>query len=205
MMQNGGLDVIVEATGNPVVGFTHAKSAIQNGLHAVMVNVEANVLASAQLAREAKAAGVEYSMAYGDQPALTCELADRARSTGFDVVAAGKSTKYLPSYHASTPETVWHHYVLTADQAAAAVMNSQMFNSFLDGTKSAVKMAAIANATSLAAPEDWLKFPPPGWMIWRMCCAHGVRAGSWPVKVRSRWFRPQSSTAGLFSPIWHEQ
>ena len=83
MMQNGGLDVIVEATGNPVVGFTHAKSAIQNGLHIVMVDVEANVLASAQLAREAKAAGVEYSMVYGDQPALTCELADRARSTGF--------------------------------------------------------------------------------------------------------------------------
>jgi predicted homoserine dehydrogenase-like protein len=97
MMQNGGLDVIVEATGNPVVGVTHAKSAIQNGLHIVMVNVEADVLAGAQLAREAKAAGVVYSMAYGDQPALTCELVDWARSTGFDVVAAGKGTKYLPS------------------------------------------------------------------------------------------------------------
>jgi predicted homoserine dehydrogenase-like protein len=162
MMQNGGLDVIVEATGNPVVGVTHAKSAIQNGLHIVMVNVEADVLAGAQLAREAKAAGVVYSMAYGDQPALTCELVDWARSTGFDVVAAGKGTKYLPSYHASTPETVWHHYGLTADQAAAAGMNSQMFKSFLDGTKSALEMAAIANATGLAAPEDGLMFPAAG-------------------------------------------
>ncbi|MGY9013072.1 MAG: NAD(P)H-dependent oxidoreductase, partial [Rhodobacterales bacterium] len=152
----------VEATGNPVVGVTHAKSAIQNGLHIVMVNVEADVLAGAQLAREAKAAGVVYSMAYGDQPALTCELVDWARSTGFDVVAAGKGTKYLPSYHASTPETVWHHYGLTADQAAAAGMNSQMFKSFLDGTKSALEMAAIANATGLAAPEDGLMFPAAG-------------------------------------------
>ena len=162
MMQNGGLDVIVEATGNPVVGVTHAKSAIQNGLHIVMVNVEADVLAGAQLAREAKAAGVVYSMAYGDQPALTCELVDWAHSTGFDVVAAGKGTKYLPSYHASTPETVWHHYGLTADQAAAPGMKSQMFNSFQDGTKSALEMAEIANATGLAAPEDGLMFPTAG-------------------------------------------
>ena len=61
MMQNGGLDVIVEATGNPVVGVTHAKSAIQNGLHIVMINVEADVQAGAQLARKANAAGIVYS------------------------------------------------------------------------------------------------------------------------------------------------
>ena len=63
-------------------------------------------------------AGVVYTMAYGDQPALTCELVEWARSCGFDVVAAGKGTKYLPSYHASTPDTVWEHYGLTAEQAA---------------------------------------------------------------------------------------
>ena len=162
MIESGGLDVIVEATGDPVVGATHAESAIRNGLHIVMVNVEADVLAGAQLAHEAKTAGVVYSMAYGDQPTLTCELVDWARSTGFDVVAAGKGTKYLLIHHASTPETVWQHYGLTRDQAAAAGINSQMFNSFLDGTKSALEMAAIANATGLAAPEDGLLFPAAG-------------------------------------------
>ena len=162
MMETKDLDVIVEATGNPVVGVVHARTAIRNGHHIVMVNVEADVLAGALLAREAKAAGVVYSMAYGDQPALTCEMVDWARSTGFSVVAAGKGTKYLPSYHASTPDTVWDHYGLTAEQAAAAGMNSQMFNSFLDGTKSALEMAAIANATGLAAPDDGLLFPPAG-------------------------------------------
>ena len=101
-------------------------------------------------------------MAYGDQPALTCELVEWARATGFDVVAAGKGTKYLPSYHASTPDTVWDHYGLTAEQAAAAGMNSQMFNSFLDGTKSALEMAAIANATGLTPPSDGLMFPAAG-------------------------------------------
>ena len=162
MMQSGGIDVIVEATGNPVVGFHHAREAIRNGLHIVMVNVEADVLVGGLLAEEARRAGVVYSMAYGDQPALTCELVEWARATGFEVVAAGKGTKFLPSYHGSTPDTVWEHYGLTSREAAAAGMNSQMFNSFLDGTKSALEMAAISNATGLKPPSNGLLFPPAG-------------------------------------------
>ncbi len=162
MMLSGSVDVVVEATGNPAAGIAHARKSIENGLHIVMVNVEADVLAGALLASEAKQAGVVYSMAYGDQPALTCELVDWARSTGFEVIAAGKGTKYLPAYHASTPDTVWEHYGLTSEQAMDAGMNSQMFNSFLDGTKSALEMAAIANACDLAPPTDGLLFPPAG-------------------------------------------
>lgn len=162
MMARDDVDVIVEATGNPVVGLLHAREAIRQGRHIVMVNVEADVLAGPLLAAEARAAGVVYSMAYGDQPALTCELVEWARSCGFTVVAAGKGTKYLPSYHASTPDTVWDHYGLTSAQAAEAGMNPQMFNSFLDGTKSALEMAAIANATGLTPPQDGLKFPAAG-------------------------------------------
>ncbi len=156
------VEVVVEATGNPVVGVSHACAAFREGKHIVMVNVEADVLVGPWLAREAASAGVVYSMAYGDQPALTCELVDWARSCGFEVVAAGKGTKYLPSYHASTPSTVWDHYGLTAAQAETAGMNSQMFNSFLDGTKSAIEMAAIANATGLLPAPEGLSFPPCG-------------------------------------------
>ena len=156
------VDVVVEATGHPPAGVAHARAAIREGKHIVMVNVEADVLVGPLLAREAEAAGIVYSMAYGDQPALTCELVDWARACGFEVAAAGKGTKYLPSYHASTPDTVWDHYGLTAEQATAARMNSQMFNSFLDGTKSAIEMAAIANATGLTPAPDGLAFPPCG-------------------------------------------
>ncbi len=162
MMRGGAVDVVVEATDSPIAGIKHAQASIANGVHIVMVNVEADVLAGALLAKQARQAGVVYSMAYGDQPALTCELVEWARATGFDVVAAGKGTKYLPSYHASTPDSVWDHYGLTAEQAAGAGMNSQMFNSFLDGTKSALEMAAIANATKLSPPSDGLLFPPAG-------------------------------------------
>jgi hypothetical protein len=120
--------------------------------HVVMVNVEADALIGPTLAAEAEAAGVVYSMAYGDQPALVAEMVDWARATGFHVVAAGKGTKYLPAYHNVTPDHVWDHYGLTPEAAAEAGMNPQMFNSFLDGTKSAIEMVAIANACGLDVP-----------------------------------------------------
>ena len=156
------IEVVVEATGHPAAGIRHARAAIAAGKHIVMVNVEADVLAGPLLAEEARRAGVVYSLAYGDQPALTAELVDWARATGFRVVAAGKGTKYLPAYHDVTPAGVWSHYGLSADAAQSAGMNPQMFNSFLDGTKSAIEMAAIANATGLDVPSDGLLFPPCG-------------------------------------------
>jgi predicted homoserine dehydrogenase-like protein len=156
------VDVVIEATGNPVIGVSHALQAIDAGKHVVMVNVEADVLAGPAMAARARRKGVVYSLAYGDQPALIAEMVDWARATGFTVAAAGKGTKYLPLYHGVTPDDVWSHYGLTADQAKAAGMNPQMFNSFLDGTKSAIEMVAVANACGLDVPEDGLAFPPCG-------------------------------------------
>lgn len=156
------VEVVIESTGHPAAGIAHALAAIEHGKHIVMVNVEADVLAGAALARRAARAGTVYSMAYGDQPALTSELVDWARATGFEVVAAGKGTKYLPAYHQVTPADVWTHYGLTPEEAKGAGMNPQMFNSFLDGTKSAIEMAAIANACGLNVPAGGLLFPPCG-------------------------------------------
>ncbi|TDL88035.1 NAD(P)H-dependent oxidoreductase [Meridianimarinicoccus aquatilis] len=156
------VDVVIEATGNPRAGIRHARAAISGGKHVVMVNVEADVLVGPTLAQEAAQAGVIYSMAYGDQPALVAEMVDWARAAGFHVAAAGKGTKYLPAYHTVTPDDVWPHYGLTAQEASAAGMNPQMFNSFLDGTKSAIEMVAIANACDLAIPVAGLGFPPCG-------------------------------------------
>jgi predicted homoserine dehydrogenase-like protein len=156
------VEVIVEATGSPPSGIAHARAAVAAEKHIVMVNVEADALAGPLLAEEARAKGVAYSLAYGDQPALTCELVDWARACGFQVAAAGKGTKYLPAYHGVTPDDVWAHYGLTPEEAARGGMNPQMFNSFLDGTKSAIEMAAISNASGLDVPPDGLLFPPCG-------------------------------------------
>ncbi|KAK5074237.1 hypothetical protein LTR64_006618 [Lithohypha guttulata] len=160
MIATPGIDVVLEVTGNPAAGVRHALLCCEHKKHIVMVNVEADVLAGPYLARKAAEAGIIYSMAYGDQPALISELVDWARTAGFTVVCAGKGTKHLPQFHYSTPATVWDYYGFTKEQLATGDFNKQMFNSFLDGTKSALEMAAVANACDLDPPTDGLKFPP---------------------------------------------
>jgi predicted homoserine dehydrogenase-like protein len=154
------IDVIVEATGVPAAGIRHALAAIAHGKHIVMVNVEADALAGPLLARKARQAGVLYSLAWGDQPALICEHVDWARTCGFTVVAAGKGTRYEPHYHRSTPETVWDildKYLSIADRNS---INPKMFNSFIDGSKSGIEMSAVCNATGLVPQSTGLTFPP---------------------------------------------
>jgi predicted homoserine dehydrogenase-like protein len=155
-----GIEVIVEATGIPTAGIRHALGAIKHGKHIVMVNVEADALAGPLLARNAKSAGVVYSLAWGDQPALICEHVDWARACGFKVVAAGKGTRYEPHYHRSTPDTVWDildKYLSITDRTS---INPKMFNSFVDGTKSGIEMTAVCNATGLVPQSGGLGFPP---------------------------------------------
>jgi predicted homoserine dehydrogenase-like protein len=154
------IEVVVEATGIPEAGIRHALAAIEHGKHVVMVNVEADALVGPLLARKANAAGVVYSLAWGDQPALICEHVDWARTCGFKVVAAGKGTRYEPHYHRSTPDTVWvilDKYLRIDDRAS---INPKMFNSFIDGTKSAIEMTAVCNATGLVPQSAGLGFPP---------------------------------------------
>jgi len=160
LIADDAVDLVIEATGDPVQGTVHALGAIEARRHVLMVNVEADVLSGPALAKRARHRDVVYSMAYGDQPALIVELVDWAHSAGLEIVAAGKGTKHQWAYRFSTPDTVWDHYGLSPERARAAGMNPKMFNSFLDGTKSAIEMAAIANATDLEVAADGLAFPP---------------------------------------------
>jgi predicted homoserine dehydrogenase-like protein len=154
------IDVLIEATGHEEAGALHAFRAIERGVHVVMVTVEADVVVGPYLHRLAQRNGVVYTMAYGDQPAIVCELVDWARTCGFDVVAAGKGTKFAPRYRRSTPETAFGYYGFSPEQIATGGFNPKMFNSFLDGTKSAIEMVAVANATGLAVNDDGLSFAP---------------------------------------------
>ena len=154
------VEIVVECTGNPIAAVDHCLAAFAQGKHVVNVTVEADAFCGPLLARKARDAGVIYSLAYGDQPALACELVDWARTCGFPVVAAGRGHKWLPKFRESTPDTVWDHWGVTAEQARLGGMNPKMFNAFLDGSKPAIESTAIANATGLEAPDDGLAFPP---------------------------------------------
>ncbi|MDH3234891.1 MAG: Gfo/Idh/MocA family oxidoreductase, partial [Alphaproteobacteria bacterium] len=154
------IDVIVEATGDPAAGIGHALDAADAGKSIIMVNVEADAVAGPYLATKVQAAGGVYSLAYGDQPALICELVDWARASGFAVTAAGRGHKWLPEYRTYTPDNVWGGYGLTPQQAEQGGMNPRMFTSFLDGTKPAIESTAVANATGLTPAPDGLAYPP---------------------------------------------
>ena len=98
-------------------------------------------------------------MAYGDQPALVCDLVDWARSCGFVVTAAGRGHIWRPEYRFSTPETIWDYWGLSKQQAERGRLNPKMFNAFLDGSKPSIESAAIANATGLQVPKNGLAYP----------------------------------------------
>ncbi|MBP5990153.1 MAG: Gfo/Idh/MocA family oxidoreductase [Piscinibacter sp.] len=160
LVRHPAIDVIVECTGNPVAAVEHCLAAFKEKKHVVNVTVEADAFCGALLAQRAAEAGVVYSLAFGDQPALICDLVDWARTCGFPVVAAGRGHKWLPHFCESTPETVWGHYGLTPEQAKRGGLNPKMFNSFLDGSKPSIESTAVSNATGLAVPSNGLLYPP---------------------------------------------
>ena len=149
-----GVDVVVEATGIPEAGGLHADLAIQHHKHLVMVTVEADVLIGYSLRQRAAEAGLLYSLAYGDEPALACELVDWARTLGFTVIAAGKGTRFKTAFREANPDDVPRLYGFTGTD-----YNAQVFCSFLDGTKHSIEMAALSNATGLPPDVRGLHFP----------------------------------------------
>jgi predicted homoserine dehydrogenase-like protein len=160
LVSHPGIEIVIECTGNPMAAVTHILRAFHEGKHVINVTVEADAFCGPGFGVKAREAGVVYSMAYGDQPALAADLVDWARTCGFSVVAAGRGHKWLPHYRSSTPDTVWDHWGLTAEQAERGRLNPKMFNAFLDGSKPAIESAAIANCCGLDAPSEGLSFPP---------------------------------------------
>jgi predicted homoserine dehydrogenase-like protein len=159
LVAHPAIDIIVEATGNPIVAADHVLAAFANGKHVISATVELDSFCGLAVANAAKSAGVIYSMAFGDQPAMTCDLVDWARTCGFKVAAAGRGHKWKPEFRFSTPDTIWENWGLTREQAERGRLNPKMFNSFLDGTKPAIESAAIANACGLEVPTNGLTYP----------------------------------------------
>lgn len=137
----GRVDVIIDATGNPNIGTLFALEVMKNGKHIVMLNVEADITIGRFLKEEARKAGVVYTGAAGDEPACTLEIIGFARSLGFNIIAAGKG-KNNPLKIDAMPADY-------EKEAAERNMNARMLVEFVDGSKTAIEMVAIANATGL--------------------------------------------------------
>jgi len=145
------VDVVVDATGKPAVAAEFGLKAMENGKHLVMMNVEADVTIGAYLKHEADRLGVIYSVGAGDEPSSTMELIEFVTAMGHDVVAAGKG-KNNPLNPDATPDAY-------EEEAERRDMNPRMLVEFVDGSKTMVEMAAIANATGLVPDKPGMHGP----------------------------------------------
>src|ERR1700730_12154252 len=132
------VEAIVEATGDPTTGARVAAASIGEGHDTIMLTVEAAVVVGTLLAERARRRGVVYTLAAGDQPGAIFEMAEWARTLGFEIVCAGRGTVLFADDHHATPETY-------AEIAARNRMNPKMYNEFRDGTKSQLEMVAVSN------------------------------------------------------------
>lgn len=150
------LEAVVEATGHPETGAQVAAASIENGRHTVMLNVEADVVVGPLLAERARRAGLVYTLAAGDQPGAIFEMAEWARTLGFEIVCAGRGTVLFPDDHHATPEKY-------AEVAARNQMNPKMYNEFRDGTKSQLEMVAVSNVLRLPPAKRGMHEPFCKW------------------------------------------
>ncbi|MHB2267063.1 NAD(P)H-dependent oxidoreductase [Aliihoeflea sp. PC F10.4] len=154
MVTNPLIDVIIDATGKPGVAADFDLMAMEHGKHLVMMNVEADVTIGAYLKREADRLGVVYTVGAGDEPSSCMELIEFATALGLKVVSAGKG-KNNPLDHDAVPDD-WR------EEAERRNMNPRMLVEFVDGSKTMVEMAAIANATGLVPDKPGMHGPNAG-------------------------------------------
>ncbi|WP_336277076.1 NAD(P)H-dependent oxidoreductase [Bartonella sp. CB178] len=141
VLRHEQIDIIVDATGYPEVGAEIGFKALENGKHLVMMNVEADVTIGAYLKHEADKRGLIYTLGAGDEPSSCMELIEFVSALGHKVVAAGKG-KNNPLIFDATPDDY-------EEEALRRNMSVRMLVEFIDGSKTMVEMAAIANATGL--------------------------------------------------------
>lgn len=154
LLEAGLIDVVVDATGVPAVGAEIGLAAMERGKHLVMMNVEADVTIGAYLRAEAERLGVIYSLGAGDEPSSCMELIEFVSAMGHRIVSAGKG-KNNPLNIDATPDEY------TAE-AIRRHMNPRMLVEFVDGSKTMVEMAAIANATGLIPDKPGMHGPAAG-------------------------------------------
>ncbi|MEM9048336.1 MAG: homoserine dehydrogenase [Pseudomonadota bacterium] len=154
ILEAGLIDVVVDATGVPAVGAEIGLAAMERGKHLVMMNVEADVTIGAYLRAEAARLGVVYTLGAGDEPSACMELIEFASAMGHSIVCAGKG-KNNPLNIDATPAAY-------EEEAARRNMNPRMLVEFVDGSKTMVEMAAIANATGLIPDKPGMHGPAAG-------------------------------------------
>ncbi|RCL02713.1 MAG: putative homoserine dehydrogenase [Candidatus Tokpelaia sp. JSC188] len=141
MLHNELIDVVVDATGYPEAGAQIGVKTLENNKHLVTMNVEADITIGAYLKHEADKRGLIYTLGAGDEPSSCMELIEFVSAMGYKIITAGKG-KNNPLISDAIPSDY-------EEEAHRRNMNVRMLIEFIDGSKTMMEMAAIANATGL--------------------------------------------------------
>ncbi|CAO1653146.1 oxidoreductase [Salinibacterium sp. NSLL150] len=135
------IDMVIECSGVPEIAAKVALASLLGGKDVALMTVEADVTVGLLLARIAAQTGNIYTVCRGDEPVECLKLVEYVEDIGLDVVLAGKG-KNNPLNETATPSSL-------EAEAKAKGMNPRMLCSFVDGTKTMIEMAALANAANL--------------------------------------------------------
>ncbi|MEQ8783483.1 MAG: NAD(P)-dependent oxidoreductase [Roseibium album] len=147
------IDVIVESTGTVEHASVVVIRAIEHGKHVVLMNVELDSTLGPILKRKADEAGVIITNSDGDEPGAAMNLVRFVRSIGMEPLVAGNLKSFLDHYR--NPDT----------QQRIAAENHQKATSmthFADGSKLAMELNVLANATGFGVAEGGMYGPTLG-------------------------------------------
>ncbi|WP_250441524.1 homoserine dehydrogenase [Caballeronia sp. AZ1_KS37] len=164
-------DILVEATGNPSVGYRVAVAALIAKRHVAMVSKEVDSVAGVSLARLAQRQGVVYTTADGDQPSNLIGWVTWARVLGLDVIAAGKSSEYDLVFDDATGKVTQLDQTFEAPELAGLMSLGDDIPATLAARREALRgrktsatadyceMSVVATNTNLVSDVELLHYP----------------------------------------------
>jgi predicted homoserine dehydrogenase-like protein len=148
LVESGGIDAVVEATGAVEFGCRVMSSAISQGKHLVTMNAEVDGTVGPILHRMADAAGVVLTGCDGDQPGVQLNLVRFVRGIGLQPLVCGNIKGLQDPYRTPTTQRGF---------AERWGQDPHMVTSFADGTKISFEQAIVANATGMTIAQRGMR------------------------------------------------
>ena len=135
----------------PSSGADVAFKVLNRNINLILLNVETEATIGLALNKEAEKNNTIVTVGDGDEPVAAVELFNFAKEISLDVIAIGKG-KNNPFDVFKTPKDL-------EKEALKKNMNPYMLTSFVDGSKTMIEMAALANYLDFNIDTDGMHGP----------------------------------------------